>query len=544
MPRRRLPPLTLRAPSVRLERVDGGAERPNPDWIQVAAEGEFRGYRSGAQPFTLDEATFGVIIRNFHNHPSYVAAGGPTDVVAFDFSHASEGDPAAIAVEGAPAQAWAQELEIRRGSQGVELWALTRFLEPMLTYRAQGKYKWTSVCVWPDAIDPRSGEKVGWSLSSIAFTNDPFIQGMVPLAASMRGFDPFCPPSTPNEVLEALRGLFELGAMAPVDEVIGSLAKLRSYTSGTPAPAGVEVDELVGCLRQIFNLPTLSSADEVFAQADALLVALAGGGSGTTIAADRKDDAQMNRFEKACIALAARLKVKLSNREDEDVDVILLEATDAAVEKAGSGTKKADEDLGAMLAALGEQDVPGAMKRIADMIAQSARLKAVLPSLEAYEKQLEADDAKQVEEDVAMAMTHHCHGAEAAKAALLHMRRPPKDATPEQRRAAREAFLTTYPAPTAETLALTSRLTATAGGKAVAASTGGTSHMPKLPNGKLPTIEELNACKGPNPNAKAIELVRANGGENLTHDQRSSLAFSIVRSFGKAIAKGAPSSLS
>ena len=164
MPRRRLTTRNLRSPvrlaSVRLEAVADGAERPNPDWIQIAAEGDYRGYGGGEKPFAFDEAIFNVIVRNLHNHPAYVRAGGPTDVVAFDFSHASEGDPADIAVDGAPAQAWVQELEVRRGDMGVELWALTRFLEPMLSYRAQGRYKWTSVCVWPDQVDPVSGESI------------------------------------------------------------------------------------------------------------------------------------------------------------------------------------------------------------------------------------------------------------------------------------------------------------------------------------------------------------------------------------------------
>lgn len=550
--RSRRPSVRLR--SVRLEVLPVGAERPNPDWIQIAAEGEYKGYNGGTQPFTLDAATFEIIVRNFHAHPSYVRAGGPTDVVAFDFSHASEGDPSAIAVEGAPAQAWVQELEIRQGAMGAELWALTRFLEPMLSYRAAGKYKWTSVCVWPDQVDPISGAPIGWVLSSVAFTNDPFIQGMVPFAASRRGFDPFCPPTTPEEVLEALRELFEIPALGPVEDVLANLAKLQSYAANpAAAPLGSDIDEMVGALRQIFNLPTLSSASDVFAQADALLVALAERPPVSTISADRKDDDPMNRFEKACIALSTRLKVKLSNREDEDTAAILCEAVEGAVDGAKSGTKKAEEDLTAMLSALGEQDVPGAMKRIADMISQAAQLKAVMPSLAAYEKAMSEEDDKSVEEDVAMAMTHHCAGATAARAALLHMRKPKpadpaKGPTPEERKAAREAFLATYPPPavqTSETRTLTARLvsgTPSAAPGPVKASTG-RHPVPALPDGKIPTIAEVEAMPGGNPNARAVALVRARGGEKLSHEQACALAFDITRGLASQMNGAAPASL-
>lgn len=555
MPRTRLPARSLRAVqlrsvqlrSVRLEAppLPAGAERPNPDWIQIAAEGDYKGYGGGSHPFVLDEPTFAVIVRNFRAHPAYVAAGGPTDIVAFDFSHASEGDPASIAVDGSPAQAWVQELEIRQGAKGAELWALTRFLEPMLTYRAEGRYKWTSVCVWPDSIDPVSGQPIGWVLSSVAFTNDPFIQGMVPIAAS-RHFDPYDPPATPLEVLEAMRGLFALDALASVDDVLASLAKLRAYASGsTPAPAGVNVDELVGELRLIFNLPTLAPTASVLAETDALLVALAEAPAVSTIAATREDSHDMDPFKTAVIALAARLGRKLPEKEDQ-IPAFLCEAVDGAVAEAESPLKKAEADLGAMLMAVGEQDVPGGVKRIADLIQQAARLKAVLPSLKAFEDSQAEQDEQSVEEDVAMAMTTHFGGAQAARAALVYMRTPKKDAngvtTPEDRKLARETFLAQYPRPTSETKKLT---TATTTNGAITASTGGSpqGRVPALPDGKIPTTAEVEAMVGGNPNARALSLVRARGGDKLSHEQACALAFDIVKGLAGSASNGAPASL-
>lgn len=528
MPRRRLPPRSLRLASVAIPALPAGGEKPNPDWIQIAAEGDYKGYAGGTQPFRLDAAVFAVIVRNFRAHPSYVAAGGPTDVVAYDFSHASEVDPSEIAVEGAPAQAWAQELEIREGAMGVELWALTRFLPRMVGYRAEGSYKWTSVCVWPDQVDPVSGEKIGWTLSSIAFTNDPFIQGMVPFAAS-RSF------AGPGEVLEVLRSLFEIPAMSPPDEILAALAKLRSYARNPPsAPVGVDVNCLVGELRQIFNLPTLAGVDEIFAQADALIVALAEAPPVSTISATRKDLDDMDHFQTACIALAAKLRCKLPEKPEQTA-AFLCEAVDGATETATSPLKTAGTQLEAVLGALGEQDVPGAMKRIADMFKQCAELEAALPALKAY-RELEAKtEGESVEEDVAMAMSHHFAGqtkiAELAKPALLHMRKTDK-----------AGFAAKYPRPTAETKTLTANLTG--GGSIIAsASHSVAGGVPMLPNGTAPTIALLNAQPGGNPNAKAIALVRANGGEKLSHDQAFTLGVTIVRRLGGAANGAAPASI-
>lgn len=525
MPRRRLPARTLRLTGVPLMPVAADAELPNPDWIQIAAEGDYKGYLGGTAPFKFDRAVFDVIIRNFRAHPWYVAGGG-ADVVAYDFHHASEVDPADVAVEGAPAQAWARELEVRDGPNGCELWALTRFIEPMLSYRREGRYKSTSVCVWPESTDPVTGASIGWTLSSIAFTNDPFIQGMKPIAAS-RGFDPFCPPSTPQEVLDALRALFELGALATVDEVISALAKVRAYAAGTtPAPMGVKVDELVGDLRQIFNLPTLTAAPEVLAEADALLVALAEAPDVSTISAARKDSDLMDHYKTACIALSAKLKLKKLPETDE-LPAILCEAVDGAIESAGAGLKEADDQLRAVLGALGEQDVDGAMKRIADMFGQCAKLKAALPALEAYEAAMKESEEKAVEDDVQMAMSHYFAGTTSAKAALLHMRR--NDAA---------GFAASYPRPTPEMLALTSKrvpLQASAGAKVSGVK------VPMLPNGTAPTIELVNAQKGGNPNAKAVALVRASGGEKLSNEEATALGINIVRALGKTAS--APASL-
>lgn len=186
----------LLAAPVRLRAVPSiGAEREGDAvWNQIAIEGEYKGHPSG--DFTLDAQAFTEIIENFRSHPSYepnpaLRAGGCGEVVAWDFHHASEEPASAVGIAGSPAQAWALDLEARKGADGlIELWALVRWLEPAASYVKEGKYRWSSIAVWPDAVDPKTGEKVGWYMSSIALTNDPFIQGMAPLAATRQPTKP------------------------------------------------------------------------------------------------------------------------------------------------------------------------------------------------------------------------------------------------------------------------------------------------------------------------------------------------------------------
>ncbi len=46
--------------------------------------------------------------------------------------------------------------------------------------------KWVSAAVWFNGKDPVSGQSIGPVLTSVAFTNQPFLKGLQPLAASSR----------------------------------------------------------------------------------------------------------------------------------------------------------------------------------------------------------------------------------------------------------------------------------------------------------------------------------------------------------------------
>jgi Mu-like prophage I protein len=161
----------------------GGDE---PRWIHVAYEGQWCGHPSG--PFKLTRKVFEEMVRNMRTHPQFrLGAGGYGDrpVVQYDFDHASEMEPTKRSERGAPAQGWVLDLEIRNGAGGrAELFALSDVLEPARSYIRERKMRWVSIAAHLQASDHVTNAPIGAVISSIAFTNQPFLRGLEPLAAS------------------------------------------------------------------------------------------------------------------------------------------------------------------------------------------------------------------------------------------------------------------------------------------------------------------------------------------------------------------------
>ena len=235
-------------------------------WIQVAAAGHYKGHPGGE--FTLGRAEFSTMLRNFRAHPSYKADNGVgcADVLPFDFEHAIEtATPEDHAKRGVPAQAWAQELQIRAGANGrAELWALCRYLPLAKKYVQQGSYKWTSIVFHIRYTNPVSGNEQGHTLTSIAFTNNPFIQGMQPIAARYGAAgDPIVQlalmPETLERVFSRMRRVFDLPSTAMYPEVRAQIERLRQLLAmPEPRRMGVDCAYLVGRLRDVLNLPALT----------------------------------------------------------------------------------------------------------------------------------------------------------------------------------------------------------------------------------------------------------------------------------------------
>lgn len=142
-----------------------------PVWVQIAKQGAFAGHPSG--PFRLDEKTFDEIIRNFR--------ATENRVIPWDFEHASEmpATEGSIPERGAPAQGWITDLKI----EGGDLYGLTNWGELAREYIHSKKYRFCSPAIRFGSKDRVTGKNIGARLTSVALTNEPFLDGMQPLAA-------------------------------------------------------------------------------------------------------------------------------------------------------------------------------------------------------------------------------------------------------------------------------------------------------------------------------------------------------------------------
>jgi hypothetical protein len=205
--------------------------KEGPVWIQLAKSGRFQGHSQGA--FELNAKVFEEVVRNFT-----AVDGG---MVPFDFEHASEQDPAEgdIAREGAPATGRIVGLRL----MGDALFAQVEWLEPARTYIKQGRYWGVSPAIRFNAKDPVSGKPVGARLTSAALTNQPFLRGMLPIAAKDTHGEVFIAKAAENiivlsggmkelcysshESMPKVKSILRLHELAAPQECADHLEKLR-----------------------------------------------------------------------------------------------------------------------------------------------------------------------------------------------------------------------------------------------------------------------------------------------------------------------------
>jgi hypothetical protein len=163
-----------RGSSVRLEKSESSVT-----WVQVAAEGPLLGHTEG---FVMTRELFEQAVANLRSHPSFT---GDADVIPWDIGHLSELPRELQPIGGVPASAWTQDLEVRNGPNGeAQLWAKTRWLEPLRSQIRNEEFQFASISIIPEAIDVRTGDPVGALITSIAATNGPAVEGMERLAAT------------------------------------------------------------------------------------------------------------------------------------------------------------------------------------------------------------------------------------------------------------------------------------------------------------------------------------------------------------------------
>lgn len=447
-----------------------GENNAGPKWVEVTREGNFPGYLGGLKPFAFTRADLESMVANIRAHPSFKLDAQGTaigQVIPWDFNHASEINPAQgdLPVAGAPAQAWTLDLQVRPGADGkAELWALTQFLEPGRTYVQAGQYKWASVAVTFNAIHPESGQNVGAMVTSIAMTNTPFIEGMSELAASRRSNTNgavavearrnfFEAAEDAADAIHMMRDLFGLPETAGAAEVMTQIAIVQGWVTSGTAPLGTDPEHIIGSLRTILNLPTLTPQVGVLQEAGMSIQALieeqatgvgVPGAPGTgddgmvppppPVAASRQqkqDGAIMEEFIKV---LASLLGVRQSE------DAVLAAVKDGVqlrsgmveafglnrdgleiILAAGKEGAQAREQLLGLFGALGIEDPDAAADKIAEVMQSAATLKEVMPELEGLRVEKKKMEETVAEADVDAAIAA-CKLHPSMKGALLLQR--------------------------------------------------------------------------------------------------------------------------
>lgn len=545
----------LRLPGVLLDAASVAAqpEPEKPVWIQIAVTGLWKGYRAGQVEFTRQ--VLDTMVENFRANPAYERGPdgvGIGDVVPWDFNHASEQDPTLgdLPIVGAPAQAWTLELEVRPGDgPAFELWSLTRLLEPVRGYIAAGKIKWASVGVWKSAVDPVSGRDIGPLLTSVAFTNNPFIQGMAPIGIAARMDVYVSRASDAEDALCQIRCLLGLPQLTELGAVQLELAKLKMWLDAGQVPIGVDADEIVAGLRQILGLPALAGSEEVFAELGRLVPALVeqqaqesaeGAGAETTCPhCGMPCPMPMPAVCPHCgmnLQPAAGAPMMAANRGAADMDpkkVVMLTAVlglgattpEDQIIQAAQKAVDAAAKLGPLLKALGVEDAEGAIGKITNLMRQAAELEAAMPELKSLREDKKKKDDASEEADVGDAI--------AAGNLPAHMR----DALLLLRRTAPEKFKEQFPVARPGERHLGGTLFANSQGAQFGSAQTGTGRIALTAvqgggNGAAgePSEAEIDAMPGVNVTEKAMAYVRAHApaGASLAFDAVHEQASRIV----------------
>ena len=421
--------------------LDAGADDRPCVWNVVAYEGEWQGHPAGA--FGFSRATFEQIIANFCADPRYKRRGtaapraaapeqiesGIFDVIQWDFHHAAEMPAPELAVAGAPAQGWVLELAIGDYEGKCALLALTRWLEPARGYIRGGRYKFCSVSVWLNATDPATGKDVGAVLTSIAITNNPFLQGLPALQASrsaapvLAGKHWYSPAPSPDEAFGNLRSLLGMPETATVPDMAARFALVKAWAAGGARPPGLDDDDapadVVAALRQILGLPLLTVDAEVLAQIDTLLAKLmpaqptnTPAGSAGPVQETLMDKNQTGATSGAkdaqpvgaLLVAGADIRVTLARICAKRLNCSVDDVNDGHILQLANGAADVQAKIDELMAELGAKTFAEALAKIGSAKALEAKLKEALEGKQAAEEAMSGYEESMMEEDVGMAL--------------------------------------------------------------------------------------------------------------------------------------------
>lgn len=366
-----------------------------PVWIHVATEGLYRGHPDwDVVDFT--RPVFEKVIENFRAHPQYLAGSdgyGLRKVVPYDYEHASEmpATSGTIPQSGAPAPAWVLDLELRDGEDGkAKLWALTRLGKKARQQILDEEYAWTSVAVWPKGKHPVTGEDIGPVLTSIAFTNHPFIQGLEEAMAAANkstvkaASDVWGKAESPEEAVLGLRKVFGTDPLAGADVLAEQMTRFAAFLQAGTVPVGIDVEWMLRRLRELFGLPTLATWQEIESAAGAFLGGLLSVG-GQPLPDGSPEPSEPN-------AMSATLSSQIA-------PLLRCRDTDASILAAAKEAASATDALSRLQQLIGSSDVQSLLNDAAAMSTRVKELEGFVAALTDASKSLATGATKEPEDE-------------------------------------------------------------------------------------------------------------------------------------------------
>jgi len=206
--------------------------------MQIAYEGVWLGHHSG-QPVVFSEAMFDSWIAEFDR------AGRKLLV---DYEHQTEhahrnGQPN-------PKAGRIQKLFKRMGAKGAELWGSVTFTDRAASYIRSDEYDSCSLVIKP-VVDRRTGKNLGYQLTSVALTNDPFLDGLSPpvLMSLQSGSENMAEDTEEkNPPVEAAADEPTIDVEIDDKEAVKALSAMQEWVATASKLSGLDEDQLAAAL--------------------------------------------------------------------------------------------------------------------------------------------------------------------------------------------------------------------------------------------------------------------------------------------------------
>lgn len=177
------------------------------------------------------------------------------------------------------AHAWITDMRVgtmqRDGKECATLEARFRWVNAETRASVEsGELAFGSVTLVQNGVDEETGEEVGSFLWSFSLTNNPALVDIPRIAAervrtprgrAVRAQGWYGEIEDRDDVLAMLRCVLGLPALASESDVRAELDKLASLLGSDESTTGVDVDDIVGAIREAMRLPALTTAAETIA---------------------------------------------------------------------------------------------------------------------------------------------------------------------------------------------------------------------------------------------------------------------------------------